>query len=151
MKLNLYFLVILIFLNINAFSNEKKMGHIYIESDELINTQNPQLSKFTGNVYANDGINHFWGEIMIIEYDDNNKVKLITLKNSVKIKRINEEANGDFALYDPKKESIEIFGNVAVTKDNNLLRGEKLTIDLISSTSIITGTESKQVSVKIIK
>ena len=88
---------------------------------------------------------------MIIEYDDNNKVKLITLKNSVKIKRINEEANGNFASYNPKTDTIEIIGDVIVLKDKNILYGEKLTIDLISSTSIITGNDDKQVSVKIVQ
>jgi lipopolysaccharide export system protein LptA len=51
--------------------------------------------------------------------------------------------------YSPKNEIIEIIGDVVVFKDKNFLYGDKLTIDLISSTSIIMGTEDKQVSVKI--
>ena len=43
----------------------------------------------------------------------------------------------------------EIIGDVVVFKDKNVLYGDKLTIDLFSSTSIIMGTEDKQVSVKI--
>ena len=86
---------------------------------------------------------------MIIYYDENKKIKLINLENNVRIKRINEEATGNFASYSPKNEIIEIIGDVVVFKDKNVLYGDKLTIDLISSTSIIIGAEDEQVSVKI--
>ena len=88
---------------------------------------------------------------MIIHYDANKKIELINLEKNVKVKRINEEANGNFATYNPKTETIEIIGDVIVFKDKNILYGEKLTIDLISSTSIITGNDDKQVSVKIVQ
>ena len=86
---------------------------------------------------------------MIIYYDENKKINLINLEENVRIKRINEEATGNFASYNPKKEIIEIIGDVVVYKDKNVVHGDKLTIDLISSTSIIMGTRDKQVSVKI--
>jgi lipopolysaccharide export system protein LptA len=78
---------------------------------------------------------------MIIYYDENKKIKLINLEENVRIKTINEEAAGNFASYNPKNEIIEIIGDVVVFKDKNVLYGDKLTIDLFSSTSIIMGTE----------
>ena len=86
---------------------------------------------------------------MIIYYDKNKKIELIKLEENVRIKRINEEVTGNFATYSPKKEIIEIIDDVVIYKDKNVLYGDKLTIDLITSTSIIMGTEDKQVSVKI--
>tara|TARA_A100001011_G_C14160577_1_gene778063 strand:- start:36 stop:500 length:465 start_codon:yes stop_codon:yes gene_type:complete len=145
-----YFLIVLI-LSINAISEENKKNYINIESNQLINKKNPPTSTFIGDVYATDTINHFWGDIMTVTYDGNNKIKLITIENNVKVKRVNEEAIGRFATYNPQEEIIEILGDVTVIKDGNILMGEKLTIDLISSTSNIVGNKNSQVSVKINK
>ena len=133
----------------NAFSEDDSKTYINIDADQLITRQNPLKSEFIGNVYANDEDNHFWGDKMIIYYDKNKKIELIKLEENVRIKRINEEVTGNFATYSPKKEIIEIIDDVVIYKDKNVLYGDKLTIDLITSTSIIMGTEDKQVSVKI--
>ena len=149
LKVIKFYILIFFFLNINALSEETDKTYINIDADQLITKQNPLQSEFIGNVYANDEDNHFWGDKMIIYYDENKKIKLINLEKNVRIKRINEEATGNFASYNPKNEIIEIIGDVVVFKDKNVLYGDKLTIDLISSTSIIMGTKEKQVSVKI--
>ena len=148
-KLIKFYILIFFFFNINAFSDESSKTYINIDADKLITKQNPLKSEFIGNVYANDEVNQFWGDKMIIYYDENKKIKLINLEVNVRIKRVNEEATGNFATYSPKKEIIEIIGDVVIYKDENVLYGDKLTIDLISSTSIIMGTKDKQVSVKI--
>ena len=150
-QIKIHYLLIIIFFSINAFSEENKKTFINIEADKLIAWQNPLKSEFIGNVYANDQVNFFWGDKMIINYDENKKIELIKLIKNVKIKRINEEATGNYASYDPKSEIIELIGNIIVFKDKNVLYGEKLTIDLKSSTSIITGNNDKQVSVKIVQ
>lgn len=148
--INFNILIFFVF-NMNAFSDESSKTYINIDADQLITKQNPLKSEFIGNVYANDEVNHFWGDKMIIYYDENKKIKLINLEENVKIKSINEEATGNFASYSPKNKIIEIIGDVVVFKDKNVLYGDKLTIDLISSTSIIMGTQDKQVSVEIAK
>tara|TARA_B100001057_G_scaffold277837_1_gene278121 strand:- start:1630 stop:2094 length:465 start_codon:yes stop_codon:yes gene_type:complete len=150
-QITIHYLLIIIFFSINAFSEENKKTFINIEADKLITWRNPLKSEFIGNVYANDQVNFFWGDKMIINYDENKKIELIKLEKNVKIKRINEEATGNYATYDPKSEIIELIGNIIVFKDKNVLYGEKLTIDLKSSTSIITGNNDKQVSVKIVQ
>ena len=144
-----FHILIFFFFNVYAFSEELNKTYINIEADQLITKQNPLQSEFNGNVYANDDVNHFWGDKMIIYYDEKKEIELINLEENVKIKRINEEATGNFASYDPKNEIIEIIGDVVVYKDESVLYGEKLTVDLISSTSIIMGTKDKQVSVNI--
>ena len=148
-KLIKLYILFFFFFNMNAFSEDDSKTYINIDADQLITRQNPLKSEFIGNVYAHDEDNHFWGDKMIIYYDENKKINLINLEENVRIKRINEEATGNFASYNPKKEIIEIIGDVVVYKDKNVMYGDKLTIDLISSTSIIMGNEDKQVSVKI--
>ena len=150
-KLGTFYLLLLIFLNVSSYGENNEISFINIESDRLINRQNPLISEFTGNVYANDQVNHLWGDQMLIEYTKEKKIKLITIQKNVRVIRPNEEVTGNLALYYPKEEIIEVTGDVTVKKDGNVLKGEKLIIDLISSTSIITGNENKQVSVTVIK
>ena len=151
LKKNIFYIFLLFFISSYAQSKDSNEKLINITSDELINRQNPPISEFNGNVYAYDEINHFWSDKMVIKYDEDKNIKLITLENNVKIKRGNEETTGDFASYDPKSEFIEVIGEVVVLKEGNVLIGDKLTIDLISSTSIITSNKTKKVSVKIVK
>jgi len=147
---SIYF-VLIIFLNTNVFSEEKNDNYFYINSDKLIIKENQLISEFIGNAYARSGENHFWGNKILVNYDNNKKIKLITIIRNVKIVRLNEEIFGDKAIYDPKLEKIKLSGNVSVIQDGNILSGSELIVDLINSTSIIEGNNDKQVSVKVAK
>ena len=147
--MKLAYLVIIIFLNSNAFSEEENNFYFNINSDKLIIRDNPLSSEFIGNVYARNDVNHFWGDKILIDYDDNKKIKIITIIGNVKIKRYNEEVTGDKAVYNLKSEKIKVSGDVMVIKDGNILNGNELIVDLINSTSIIKGDMNKQVSVKV--
>ena len=147
---SIYF-VFIIFLNTNVFSEEKNDNYFYINSDKLIIKENPLISEFIGNAYARNGENNFWGNKILVNYDNDKKIKLITIIKNVKIVRLNEEIFGDKAIYDPKLEKIKISGNVSIIQDGNILSGSELIVDLINSTSIIVGNNDKQVSVKVAK
>ena len=147
MRLVIFIFIILI--NSYALSNEENVAYIEIESDKLIIKENPFLSEFVGNVYAKNEINQFWGNKIIVEYDDAKKIRFITIIGDVIIIRPNERITGDIALYDTKLERIRINGDVSVFKNDDILNGDELLVDLISSTSIIKGNKNKRVSVKI--
>ena len=147
---SIYFILI-IFLNTNVFSEEKNDTYFFIDSDKLIIKENPLISEFIGNAYARNVENHFWGNKILVNYDNDKKIKLITIIRSVKIVRPNEEIFGDKAIYDPKLEKIKISGNVSIIQDGNILSGNELIVDLINSTSIILGNNGKQVSVNVAK
>ena len=149
--MKLAYLIIIVFLSSNAFSDEKNNSFFYINSDKLIIQDNLFMSEFIGNVYARNGINHFWGDKILINYDNNKKIKIITIIGNVKIKRFNEEVVGDKAVYSLETEKIKINGNVTVIKDGNILNGNELLVDLINSTSTIKGNVDKQVSAKVIE
>ena len=117
----------------------------------MIIKENPLISEFIGNAYARNSENHFWGDKILVNYDNDKKIKLITIIRSVKIVRPNEEIFGDKAIYDPKLEKIKISGNVSIIQDGNILSGNELIVDLINSTSIILGNNGKQVSVNVAK
>ena len=54
-----------------------------------------------------------------------------------------EEAYGKEAIYDLKKETIVIEGNVSLKKNGNIMVGEKLLIDFRSGISQIEGAKNK--------
>tara|TARA_B110000305_G_C19116601_1_gene482328 strand:+ start:225 stop:674 length:450 start_codon:yes stop_codon:yes gene_type:complete len=147
--MKLIYLILIIFLNTNVFSEEKNDSHFYIDSDKLIITEQPLTSEFIGNAYARDAVHHFYGNRILVNYDNNKKIELITIIKNVKIVRPNEEIFGDRAIYDLKLENIIVSGNVSVKKDGDVLRGSQLIVDLINSTSTIKGNKDKQVSVKV--
>ena len=147
--MKLTYLIIIIFLNSNAISKEETNSYFDISSDKLIIQDYPLSSEFIGNVYARNDVNHFWGDKILIDYDDNKKIKIITIIGNVKIKRYNEEVTGDKAVYNLKSEKIKVSGDVMVIKDGNILNGNELIVDLINSTSIIKSDMNKQVSVKV--
>ena len=149
--MKLIYFIFIIFLNTNVFSEEKNDNYFYIDSDKLIIKENPLVSEFIGNAYARNVENHFWGNNILVNYDNDKKIKLITIIKNVKIVRPNEEIFGDKAIYDPKLEKIKISGNVSIIQDGNILSGSELIVDLINSTSIIVGNNNKQVSVKVAK
>ena len=149
--MKLAYLIIIVFLSSNAFSDEKNNSFFYINSDKLIIQDNLFMSEFIGNAYARNGINHFWGDKILINYDNNKKIKIITIIGNVKIKRFNEEVVGDKAVYSLESEKIKINGNVTVIKDGNIINGNELLVDLINSTSTIKGNVDKQVSAKVIE
>ena len=147
--MKLVYLAMIILLNSNAISKEENNSYFNINSDKLIIRDNPLSSEFIGNVYARNDVNHFWGDKILIDYDDNKKIKIITIIGNVKIKRYNEEVTGNKAVYNLKSEKIKVSGDVMAIKDGNILNGNELIVDLMNSTSIINGDIDKQVSVKV--
>ena len=145
------YLIILIFFNSYVLSAEENISYLEIESDELIITENPLVSKFIGNVYAKNEENQFWGDTILINYNNDKKINLITAVGNVIIEREEEKVMGDKAIYNLKSEKIIISGDVSVYRDGNILNGNELTIDLMTSISIIKGSNKKQVSAKVIQ
>jgi len=145
------YLIILIFFNSYVLSAEENISYLEIESDELIITENPLVSKFIGNVYAKNEENQFWGDTILINYNNDKKINLITAVGNVIIEREEEKVMGDKAIYNLKSEKIIISGDVLVFRDGNILNGNELTIDLMTSISIIKGSNKKQVSAKVIE
>ena len=145
------YLIILIFFNSYVLSAEENISYLEIESDELIITENPLVSKFIGNVYAKNEENQFWGDTILINYNNDKKINLITAVGNVIIEREEEKVMGDKAIYNLKSEKMIISGDISVFRDGNILNGNELTIDLMTSISIIKGSNKKQVSAKVIE
>ena len=142
-------LFIFLYFNSYVFGKEIKGKVLHIESNKLIIKEN--ISEFIGNVFAQNGVYYLWGEKMIVEFNNNDKIEFITIIGNVIVKQENEEAKGDYAIYNLWVEKINLKGNVSLTKEESILTGDELTLDLINSTSIIKSNQENKVKAKIIK
>lgn len=141
-----------IFLSIFFISSIIHAEDIFIESDELIITNNPITTTFIGNVYAFDNEIKLWSEKIIILYTKtDNKIKQIKALNSSKIIRQNQEIISDNMTYNIIDKKIDAFGNVTLTQDMNVINGDELKVDLLESTSIMKSKNQNRVKVKINK
>ena len=145
------YLIILILITSHTLSAEEDISYLEIASDKLIITENPLVSEFIGNVYAKNEDNQIWGNTILVNYDNDKKINLITAVGNVIVERQEEKIIGDKAVYNLKSEKIIISGDVSVFRDGNILNGSELTMDLITSISIIKGNSKKQVSAKVIE
>ena len=141
-----------IFLSIFFISKIIYAEDIFIESDELIITNNPLTTTFIGNVYAFDNEIKLWSKKVIILYNKtDNKIKQIKSFDVSKIIRQDQEIISDNMIYSVIDEKIVAFGNVTLTQDTNIIKGDELKVDLLESTSIMSSKNLNRVKVKINK
>ena len=141
-----FFIVIALFLT--AFNALSKDNGIKILSDQLNINMNERKSTFTGNVYAYNKSLRIWSDKIIIKLRINkDEIKEILASGNVKIIRLIEGSKiyGDIADYSLEEDVIIIRGNVIVQENGNQISGSELIVDLKSSSSIMTGSDSNRV------
>lgn len=76
--------------------------------------------------------------------DTADKIKLITADGNVSLTTPEESARGENGEYDVEKGIVELTGSVVLTQGQNVLRGEKLVMDLNSGRSTLESKERVQ-------
>ncbi len=143
----IFFVLSILFFACSAYSEE-----IFIESEELLITNNPLITTFIENVYAFDKEIKMWSDKLVISYtESNNKINQIESFGNVKLIRENEEIKTDYILYKVIERKILASGNIILSQNGNTIRGNELTIDLENSTSIMKSKNQNRVRVKINK
>ena len=144
-KLFLYLLISLIpFLKI-SYSDE-----ILIESEELIITNEPLTTTFIGNVYAFDNEIKLWSDKILILYTETEgQIDQIKSFGNTKLVRENQEIKSENMTYFVIDKKIYAKGNIILTQDENVMKGNELSVDLVKSTSIMKSSQNNKVTVKI--
>ena len=144
-KLFLYLLISLIpFLKI-SYSDE-----ILIESEELIITNEPLTTTFIGNVYAFDNEIKLWSDKILILYTETeSQIDQIKCFGNSKLVRENQEIISENITYFVIDKKIYAKGDITLTQDQNVMKGNELSVDLAKSTSIMIGNKNNKVTVKI--
>ena len=128
-----------------SFSDE-----ILIESEELIITNEPLTTTFIGNVYAFDNEIKLWSDKILILYTETeSQIDQIKCFGNSKLVRENQEIISENITYFVIDKKIYAQGDITLTQDKNVMKGNELSVDLVKSTSIMNSSQNNKVTVKI--
>ena len=146
--MNKFFLCLFIFLI--SFLKTLYSDEILIESEELIITNEPLTTTFIGNVHAFDNEVKLWSDKILILYTETeSQIDQIKSYGNTKLVRENQEIISENLTYFVIDKKIYAKGNIVLTQDENIIRGNELNVDLVTSTSIINSNKNNKVKVKI--
>tara|TARA_B100002052_G_C15623186_1_gene480628 strand:- start:281 stop:727 length:447 start_codon:yes stop_codon:yes gene_type:complete len=121
-------------------------SELNIVSNELKIDRENEISIFKGNVYAISETFKIWSdELIVLSEGNKNKVKEIIAVDNVKIIKDNITAKGEKGLYNPNANVLTLLFNVEVYENGNLVKCDKLVLDLKNSTSIMTSEADNKV------
>jgi lipopolysaccharide export system protein LptA len=118
---------------------------IEITADSLEVLRNQQVATFTGNVDAVQGDMVLSADLLRVHYggDDASapgpagagSIRRIEAEGNVFLSSPRETAQGDAGVYDVASNQVTMEGGVVLTRDDNVVRGQRLEIDLVSGRS----------------
>ncbi len=126
---------------------------IEISADSLEVEQEQQVATFAGNVDAVQGDLVLSADRLRVHYEgkesavgiaagSGNRIRRIDAEGSVIIASPEETAEGDQGTYDVRGKLVVLEGRVILTRGENVIRGERLVMDLVSGKSRIVGAET---------
>ena len=146
--MNKFFLCL--FISLISFLKISYSDEILIESEELIITNEPLTSTFIGNVYAFDNEIKLWSDKILILYTETeNQIDQIKCFGNSKLVRENQEIISENITYFAIDKKIYAKGDITLTQDENVMKGNELSVDLVKSTSIMKSSQNNKVTVKI--
>ena len=142
--------LLFIFFSLVLFFKISYSNEILVESEELIITDEPLTTTFIGNVYAFDEEIKLWSDKVLILYtENNNQIDQIKSFGNTKLIKENQEIISENMTYFVIDKKIYAKGNITLTQDENVMRGDELNVDLVKSTSIMKSKVNEKVTVKI--
>lgn len=116
---------------------------IEISADSLELQQEQQLAVFTGNVDVVQGELNLRADRLVVHYRANakesNAIRLIEAFGNVFLSSPTEMAQGENGVYNLDTDKIELTGAVQLTRGENVIRGDRLDMDLVTGKSRVTG------------
>jgi lipopolysaccharide export system protein LptA len=114
-----------------------------------------KMATFTGDVYVLQGDTEMRCKVLVVSYEaetetrtanaaapgpgGDRQVRLIEAKGDVVVVQKDQNATGDAATFNMRENTVTLLGNVVVTRGANVLRGQRLVVDLTSGVSKMDG------------
>ena len=120
---------------------------IEITADSLEVKQNEQLAVFRGHVDAIQGKMRLTANEVWVRYrpesggESQGTISQINATGGVLFTTPSETASGDAGVYDVDAQVITLTGSVVLTRGGNVIRGEKLVLNLATGQSKIESTQ----------
>jgi lipopolysaccharide export system protein LptA len=130
-------------------------GPVEIVADALEVQQNERIAVFAGNVEASQNNLKLNTARLTVHYAgeqtasiSSNEINKLEARGGVVLSRPGEDATADWAVYDVRRRLITLGGHVVLTREGNVLRGERLTLDLNSGLSRVEGAPAPGMQVQ---
>lgn len=141
-----------------GFSRNRK-DPVKIAANSLEVRDKEKVAVFTGNVVVVQGDTTMRCRELVVHYEGNalgdvkkapqpkpkqdtsaQRIKRLVATGGVIVTATNQKATGDRGVFEMASNTVTLSGNVIVTQGQNVLRGDKLTVDLTSGKSRLDGT-----------
>ena len=121
---------------------------VQIEAATLEVRDKDKVATFSGNVHVMQGDTNLRSKSLVVFYDNDSPMKTaqpgpggqqsirrLEAKGGVVVTQKDQTATGDNASFDMRTNTVTLLGNVLVTQGQNVLRGDRLIVDLNSGIS----------------
>jgi lipopolysaccharide export system protein LptA len=128
---------------------------VKIDSASLEVRDKDKVATFSGNVHLSQGDTTLSCKTLVVYYEDNagsatlkaaqpgpggqQQIRRLEAKGGVTVNQKDQTATGNNGVFDMKTNTVTLNGNVVVTQGQNVLRGERLIVDLTSGVSRVEG------------
>ena len=140
---NLKIILILFFISLNSLAND--VIPVDIIADEMQWNDDQKIAYAIGNAIATQGEKKISANKLIVHLDQEegtNEIILIEAEGNVIFTNEKEVATGKIAKYDFIKNNIIIEDTVTLKRDDNIMKGELLVMDLNTGLSQITSDKN---------
>ena len=130
---------------------------VKIQAASLEMREKDKLATFSGDVHLINGDTEMRCKSLLVFYDDDpgpkaqnlkaaepgpggeRQIKRIEAKGGVNVTQKDQNAVGDSATFNMRENTVTLIGNVIVTRGADVLRGQRLVVDLTSGVSKMDG------------
>jgi lipopolysaccharide export system protein LptA len=137
---------------------------VRIQSDGLVVRDKDKVATFSGNVHVIQGDTEMRSKVLVVFYVDNSKpgpppattlkaappgappgsgdqqqIRRIEATGGVQVTQKDQNAAGDSGIFDMQSNTVTLNGNVVVTHGKDVVRGQRLVVDLGTGVSRIDG------------
>ncbi|MFN3658437.1 MAG: LptA/OstA family protein [Pseudolabrys sp.] len=136
---------------------------VHIEAATLEVRDKEKLATFSGNVRVKQGDTSMRSKSLLVFYEQpggakggktmpaaapgpggEQKIKRLEARGSVVVTQKDQTATGELGIFDMQTNTVTLTGNVVMTQGQNVLRGERLVVDLTSGVSRVESGKNGQ-------
>ena len=135
---------------------------VHIESATLEVRDKDKIATFSGDVRVVQGDTRMRSKTLVVFYDDDEeakgktlqaatpgpggqqKIKRLEARGSVVVTQKDQTATGELGIFDMKTNTVTLHTNVMMTQGQNVLRGDRLAVDLTTGVSRVESGKNGQ-------
>ena len=129
---------------VSALKGHNANAPVDVTADRIEVQDRADRAVFSGNVHVTQADMTLDTQRLTVAYSGGQgssglQINRLDAAGGVTVHSASETAKGDFGVYDLDKKLITLIGNVHLVRDNNLVNGSRLVIDLNSGRAVVDG------------